>query len=89
MKKGWKRYQELRLVLAICAAFGWWGTLYPEFTLFPDTCRVVVCEENQDQDVRELSKQPNELYRAILKADADQVVIKSKLWEEIRKLFDL
>ncbi len=43
MKKKWR---EIKILFGICAAFGWWGALYPELMLLPDTYRVVIVEED-------------------------------------------
>lgn len=107
--KNIKRWKELRLVLGICAALGWWGALFPEFTLSPDTCRVIRCEplagtereltleeleqleetgvaEMEDVDWKTVDY--NTLYRDILSADPDRIVYKSRLWEELHRLFE-
>ena len=31
----------IRITIGLCAALGWWGLLYPELVLTPDTVRVV------------------------------------------------
>ena len=47
--------KTLSMLLTICAAIGWWGALYPQFTLTRDTCRVVTCkEEDGAQDMPEM-----------------------------------
>ena len=106
MKKNIKRWKELRLVLEICAALGWWGMLYPEFALSPDTCRVIRYDEltgTERELTLEVLEEPGRtnvadgywvtvdydaLYREILSADPDRIMYKSKLWEEIHRLFE-
>ena len=34
-----------QILLTLCALWGWWGMLYPEFTLTEDTYRIVYEEE--------------------------------------------
>lgn len=46
-KKEWR--MSLQIMLTFCALWGWWGMLYPEFTLTEDTYRVVY-EETEDTD---------------------------------------
>ncbi|MBR1930891.1 MAG: hypothetical protein IJ833_05370 [Lachnospiraceae bacterium] len=83
------KWRELRIALGICAAVGWWGTLYPEFTLLPDTYRVVLSEDELVTNLREPGWITDEtLYRSILAADPDKIVYKSKLLEQLQKLFD-
>lgn len=38
MKRGIK---IIEAVLCVCAVFGWWGVLYPELAMTPDTYKVV------------------------------------------------
>lgn len=40
----------LTVLLAGCAAFGWWGALYPQFTLVSGSYQVV-CEAEGMQDI--------------------------------------
>ena len=37
MKKKWL---GIRVAAGLCAALGWWGLLYPELALTPDTVKV-------------------------------------------------
>ena len=86
-----KKWREKRLALALCAVLGWWGVFYPEFTLMPDTCKVMVCEEGEDGEISLVVMDPQDsatLYREILSADADQVVLKSRLLTELEKIFE-
>lgn len=38
-EKNRKERIRIRIVTALCAALGWWGLLYPELTLTPDTVK--------------------------------------------------
>lgn len=86
MKKKWK---EIRILFGICAALGWWGVLYPELTLLPDTYKIVIRDEfsNEEAFCYEWSAD-DDLYRDILEADTDSIVFKSKLWESIGALIE-
>lgn len=77
MKKDWIR---VRVVLSLCAALGWWGILYPELTMTPDTYRVICGQETvqKEADVVEWDFD-EDIYRDILNADRSQIRFKSKL----------
>lgn len=81
--------ETLRIVCCICAAFGWWGVLYPELTMTQDTYRIVdetgcepAIEENQHWDLG------REVYFKILEAEPGQIRFRSRLWEAIADLGD-
>lgn len=78
-----------RWILGICAAIGWWGVLYPEFTLVEDTYRIVVYDESTDElrIVEPDAYQGDSVYYEMLEAAPEQIVYKSKLLEEARRLF--
>ena len=47
MKKKWI---NIRIIAGMCAALGWWGLLYPELALTPDTVKVIcINQEGQEQ----------------------------------------
>lgn len=86
MKQGKK---GIRIVLAICAAMGWWGMLYPELTLTPDTCAVV------DENGVMLRAQGDgkwgldgDLYRELLKTDSGRIRFKSRLLTQAEALLE-
>lgn len=77
MKRKWI---GIRIVLSLCAALGWWGLLYPELTLTPDTIKIV--EENEDGERNDLPWEwsfDSELYRELLNADRDSIALRSRL----------
>ncbi len=82
-----KLSETIAAMLVVCAALGWWGVLYPQFTLNKDTC-IVVSEEAED------CMDGGELYRRLLSADRRQVRIKSRfllrlesVWEYLQEEF--
>ena len=79
-----KRWIYIRTVVALCAALGWWGYLYPEFTLTPDTC-VVIEEDGTIWDAEMMWEKQGDLYRNILEADGNQIRFKSRLLEMRKK----
>jgi len=82
MKKKWLK---LRFLAMLCAAYGWWGLLYPQLTLTPDTVKVYTEEELEisDGQTPEWSFD-DDLYRALLEAGPDKITFRSKLLANIR-----
>lgn len=86
MKKKWF---GIRTGLGICAALGWWGLLYPELTLTPDTVKVV-CEDLP----AESHTQPqtwsfdSSLYWNILNAPSDKITFRSKLLTDLNAILE-
>ena len=86
---------SLQIMLTLCALWGWWGMLYPEFTLTEDTYRVVYEEDaavpsksgesvwTENEEAAEES--PRELYRRLLHAPKGQVRFRSKLLIQLQK----
>lgn len=70
----------ISLLLSVCAAMGWWGAIYPQFTLLKGTYEIV-CEEDVDgacgHDGQNIDA--NELYWQILDADCSRIRFKSRL----------
>lgn len=77
-------------ILAVCAAIGWWGFLYPQFSLLEGTYRVVNEEPaaKSDQTVTESELDSSELYWSILDADSGRVRFKSRLLTEWREFHE-
>lgn len=86
------------VVLAICAAMGWWGVLYPQFTLLESTYEIVYENETETETAEtyeSLSEAEtesgfggSELYWKILDADCSRIRFKSRLlteWESLQK----
>lgn len=83
-----KYFGKIRILLCVCAAFGWWGILYPELAMTPDTYRVVA----EDQAGQEMLTQEewdfdSNIYWEILRADRSQVRFRSRLLDDIGALF--
>ena len=72
---------SLAIVLIGCAALGWWGALYPQFTLLSGTYEVIY-EEDHLEDMQD----KRELYWQILSADRSQIRMKSKILEDWKAL---
>lgn len=74
----------LKAAACICAALGWWGVLYPELTLTPDTY-VIVGEETAGGEAVQKSEKvvewdfTSDIYEKLLEAEAGQIQFKSRL----------
>lgn len=74
----------IRSIPGICAAFAWWGFLYPQLTLTPDTFRIV-SEDGTVQAEAEVLEwdSENNVYVEILSADKSRVRFRSRLLQSI------
>ena len=67
------------IIYGIASVLLLWLVMYPEFSITADCCRIV----NENGQVIECEMTDRELAIAVLEAEEDEVVIKSKLWELI------
>lgn len=80
---------KLRMIAALCAALGWWGLLYPEFTLTPDTVRVVCETEDGAEETATFDQSfGNSLYLELLGADRGSIRLRSRLFAELNALWE-
>ena len=56
-----------------------WLVMYPEFSITGECCRIV----DENGEVIECELTDRELAIAVLEAESDEIVIKSKVWELI------
>jgi len=86
MKKIWAGF---KIALCVCAAFGWWGVLYPELVLTADTYRICGSEQDKQgiQDIQNLSAD-QDIYWKLLKADRDDICFRSRLFIEWNKFME-
>lgn len=77
MKKNWFGF---RIGLGIFAALGWWGLLYPELALTPDTVKIV-CEEPASDACAQSADWSfgGSLYQDVLNAAPGRITFRSKL----------
>ena len=83
MKKIWAGF---KIALCVCAAFGWWGVLYPELVLTADTYRI--CGGEQDEQGTQDLSADQDIYWKLLKADREDIRFRSRLlieWNKIRE----
>lgn len=86
MKKKWF---GIRMSIGICAALGWWGLLYPELTLTPDTVKVIQLSE--DGESLTLSQEwsfDSNLYWDIINAGSDRITFRSKLLTDFGSILE-
>ena len=75
---GFKRF---RAVVTMCAVLGWWGIWFPELAVWADAVCVVEeeCSEGtQRKDIREICN-------GLLKADKEQIQVKSRLLQLVEQ----
>ena len=85
MKKIWL---GIRIGVTICAAAGWWGLLYPQLSLTPDT----VCVRFGHGDVHEETSGEWEfdssLYRELLCAGPGKITFRSRFLTDLSSLWE-
>lgn len=86
MKKN-KIIMSIHIMLGICAAFGWWGLLYPELAMTPSTYKVIY-EDTAVQKQENVVKWDfdDDIYWEILEADRSQIRFRSRLLTNINVL---
>ncbi len=76
-----KKIAGFRVLLGICAAFGWWGFFYPELSLTPDNVRMI--QEQADGtslDVTEKWQFDSDILQELLQAKEGEICFKSKVF---------
>lgn len=81
---------RMRIKAAVCACLYmcWWGLLYPEIVINPDTCRVVDEETGEELLAQAGQMSAGLLYQALLGADRDQIRYRSRLLELLEQLLE-
>lgn len=75
-----KKRIGFQIVISICAVLGWWGFLYPELILTPDT--VSIRQENENGGLSAPSEDwdlDGSLYLDLLNAGRDRITFRSRL----------
>ncbi|MBD5477873.1 MAG: hypothetical protein HDR14_01065 [Lachnospiraceae bacterium] len=75
-----------RKSLVILAALGFFGLLYPEFSIYEDTCRIVYSVEGGEEALT--VPEGSELYYSLLSAEPEEIKIKSRLLEWLSRYFN-
>ena len=84
-----KKWLGIRIAAGICAAIGWWGMLYPELALTPDT--VLIKTEAGEGVLQEQSPEwdfDSELYLELLDAGPSRIVFRSRILADFSSLLE-
>lgn len=78
----------VKAAISLCAALGWWGILYPELSMTPDTYQVIL-ETDTVQEEAEVVEWDfdSDIYMEILNADRSQIRFRSKLFQTAAEIF--
>jgi hypothetical protein len=79
-----KKKQATWFMLMFC----FWGLLFPELTFSEDALKVVYTEADFEVDEKYKEQTQWEIYMDFLKANPEQVKVKSKLLEMLKSLWD-
>lgn len=84
LKKTISVKKGLSIALTLCALLGWWGALYPQFTLLRGTYDIVYEDSDlpQGTSVEGSGVDSGRLYWGILDADSSHIRFKSRLLME-------
>ena len=86
-----RSFQKYRAIWMICAAIGWWGVWFPELAVWADVVCVTedACQEDSVQMQEKVVEcdSAREIYGGLLRADKEQIQIKSRLLMLIEQHF--
>ena len=82
-----KKGLKTRIIIGLCAALGWWGLLYPELVLTPDTVKIVAEDGEEEPAPLEWSFD-SRLYLKLLDAGRDKIIPRSKLLTDISSFWE-
>ena len=83
-----KRKISIRITATLCAALGWWGLLYPELTLTPDTVCVICEEDGKEYFTDKEWSFDDSLYLELLGTDRDNIRFRSRLLTELSAFWE-
>lgn len=79
----------IRIITAMCAALGWWGLLYPELTLTPETVRIVTEDASGQEISLDRSKGLDDsFYLELLEADFGSIRFRSRILTELNAFWE-
>lgn len=84
-----RKWIGLRIIISLCAMLGWWGFLYPELVLTPDT--VTVSQEDENGELIPLPGQwdlDSNLYLDILNAGKDRITFRSRMFANLNLIWE-
>ena len=80
-----KLWISFRIFVTTCAALGWWGILYPELTMTPDTYKIVyedtISQEYYVQEPGEVVEWnlDSDIYETLLGTERSRIRFRSRL----------
>ena len=84
-----KKRLGIRITTGICAVLGWWGLLYPQLALTPDT--VAIISETEDGSFEEQSLKwdfEGSLYFNLLNAGPDKITFRFKILKDLNSFLE-
>lgn len=79
----------IRIITAMCAALGWWGLLYPELTLTPETVRIVMEDASGQEISLDRDKSPDDsFYLELLEAGFGSIRFRSRILTELNAFWE-
>lgn len=87
MKRKWF---GIRISISICAALGFWGFLYPELALTPDTVKVM--ELSEDGEILTTDRDwefGSGLYWELLSAGPEKITFRSRLLTDFSAVLEV
>ena len=84
-----KKWLGIRITTGICAALGWWGLLYPQLALTPDTVAVIPSTEGESLEEQSLKWDfDGSLYLDLLNAGPDKITFSFKICKDLNSLLE-
>ena len=84
-----KKWLVIRITTGICAVLGWWGLLYPQLALTPDTVAVIPAAEDGIPEEQSLTWDfDGSLYLDLLNAGPDKITFRFKIFKDLNSLLE-
>ena len=84
-----KKWLGIRITTGICAVLGWWGLLYPQLALTPDTVTVIPSSEDGNFEEQSLKWDfDGSLYLDLLNAGPDKITFRLKILTDLSSLLE-
>ena len=84
-----KKWLGIRIATGICAVLGWWGLLYPQLALTPDTVSIISAAEDGNFEEQSLKWDfDGSLYLDLLNAGPDKITFRFKIIKDLNSLLE-
>ena len=84
-----KKWLILRITTGLCAVLGWWGLLYPQLVLTPDTVSVISATEDGSFEEQSIKWDfDGSLYLDLLNAGPDRITFRFKIFKDLNSLLE-